>query len=76
MAQGTSSANNATYNDPSEYLPLPPEGLEIKWAGSHLLELAEDSGGLLDWDDVGMGVAAEVVEEVRGSVRKELEWWW
>ncbi|PUU74742.1 hypothetical protein B9Z19DRAFT_1132677 [Tuber borchii] len=61
-------------NDPSENLPLPPEGLEIKWAGSHLLELAEDSGGcgLLDWDDVGMGVAAEIVEEVRGSVRKEL----
>ena len=60
------------YNDPSENLPLPPEGLEIKWAGSHLLELAEDSGGPLDWDDVGMGVAAEIVEEVRGSVRKEL----
>ena len=60
------------YNDPSENLPLPQEGLGIKWAGSHLLELAEDSSGPLDWDDVGMGIAAEIVEEVRGSVRKEL----
>ncbi|PWW78545.1 DNA/RNA polymerase [Tuber magnatum] len=60
------------YNDPSENLPLPPKGLEVKWAGSHLPELAEDCGGQLDWDDVGMGIAAEIVEEVRGSVRKDL----
>ncbi|CUS09821.1 unnamed protein product [Tuber aestivum] len=60
------------YNDPSENLALPPKGLEVKWAGSHLLEFAEDSDGQLDWDDVGMGIAAEIVEEVRGSVRKEL----
>ena len=50
--------------------------MRLSGPGPHLLELAEDSGGLLDWDDVGMGVAAEVVEEVRGSVRKELGWWW
>jgi len=60
------------FNDPLKNLSLPPEDLEIKWAGSHLLELAEDSGGSLDWDDVGMGVAAEIVEEVRGTVRKVL----
>ncbi|CAZ83435.1 unnamed protein product [Tuber melanosporum] len=60
------------HNDPAEKLPLPPEGLEIKWARSHLLELAEDCDEQLDWDDVGMGVAAEIVEEVRTSVRKEL----
>jgi len=60
------------YNDPSENLRLLPRGLEVKWVRSHLLELAEDSGGPLDWDDVGMGVAAEIVEEVRRSVRKVL----
>ncbi|RPA92566.1 DNA/RNA polymerase [Choiromyces venosus 120613-1] len=62
------------YNDPTENLPLPPEDLEINWAGSHLLELAEDreGDGQLDWDDVGMGIAAEIVDEIRASVRREL----
>jgi DNA polymerase eta len=60
------------YNDPTENLPLPSRGVEVGWAGSHLLELAEEWGAGVDWDDAAMGIAAEIVEEVRASVRREL----
>ena len=33
------------YNESSERLPLPTEGLEITWARSHLLGLAEAEVG-------------------------------
>ena len=46
-----------------------PEGLGVRWAGSHLLELAEDSGGPLGWDHVRIEVAAKIVEEARRSAR-------
>lgn len=60
------------YNDPTENLPLPPQDVGVEWAGSHLLELEEGWESALDWDDVAMGIAAEIVNEVRGSVRREV----
>lgn len=57
--------------DPTESLPLPPQ-VGLSWGGSHLLELEEKWDIVLDWDDVGMAIAAEVVDEVRGEVEKTL----
>lgn len=56
--------------DPLEMLPL-PEG-EVDWAGSCVLEKEEGEEGVLDWDDVVMAVAAEIVAAVRERVRVEI----
>lgn len=60
------------YNDPTENLPLPPQEVELGWGGSHLLELSEEWDGTVDWDDVGMAIAAEIVNEIRGKVKEKL----
>lgn len=60
------------HSDPTESLPLPPQEVELDWGGSHLLELEEEWDPVVDWDDVGMAIAAEIVNEVRGRVKEKL----
>lgn len=60
------------YSDPTENLPLPPQGVKLDWGGSHLLELGEECDETVDWDDVGMAIAAEIVNEIREEVKKKL----
>lgn len=60
------------YSDPTENLPLPPQDVELNWGGSHLLERGEEYDGIVDWDDVGMSIAAEIVNKVRGEVKEKL----
>lgn len=59
-------------SDPTENLPLPPQEVELSWGGSHLLELEEEWDPVIDWDDVGMAIAAEIVNEIRGEVEEKL----
>lgn len=59
-------------SDPMEKLPLPPQDIELCWGGSYLLELGEEWDAVVDWDDVGMAIAAEIVNGIRGEVEKKL----
>lgn len=63
------------YDDPSERLPLPPSSV-VDWGSSNLVDL--DEGGseedYPDWDDVAMGIACEIVAEIRAEVRERLKY--
>lgn len=61
-----------SHNDHAENLPLPPQDVELGWGGSHLLELDEEWDSVVDWDDVGMAIAAEIVNEIRGTVKEKM----
>lgn len=60
------------HGDHAENLPLPPQDVEQDWGGSHLLEPGEEWDPVVDWDDVGMAIAAEIVNEIRGMVKEKM----
>jgi DNA polymerase eta len=61
------------HDDPSQQLPRPPTTV-LDWGGATLVDLdageAEEQDP--DWDDVGMQLASEIVQGVRGAVRERL----
>ncbi|KAL7274520.1 N-acetyltransferase eso1 [Rhizina undulata] len=72
------------HGDLTENLPLPPQ-TEVDWKGSHLVDEeekeAEDSEEvkvkgrdktLIEWDDIAMGIAADIVNDVRKEVKDKL----
>lgn len=68
----------APYADQTERLPLPEVGI-IDWNGSHLIDL--DAGTYseeepLDWDDVAMGIGAQIMADIRKKVYDQLKYTW
>lgn len=66
------------YGDTTEKLRL-PEIAGVEWGESHLIDLdggdtAEEDD--VDWDDVIMGIAGEIVKEIRSAVRERLGYTW
>ncbi|KAF8457516.1 hypothetical protein BGX38DRAFT_1086109, partial [Terfezia claveryi] len=66
------------YGDVGERLPLPPVSPgELEWSGSTVVEVGKKEyteDALLDWDDVCLAIAAEVVANIRKQVRTELKY--
>ncbi|EPS37518.1 hypothetical protein H072_8789 [Dactylellina haptotyla CBS 200.50] len=64
----------APYGDTTEKLRL-PELAGVDWTDSHLIDLDEGEDAEeepVDWDDVVMGIAAEIVKDVRRQVKERL----
>ncbi|EWC44539.1 hypothetical protein DRE_06711 [Drechslerella stenobrocha 248] len=64
----------APYGDTTEKLRL-PEVAAVDWADSHLVDLdgGEDAEeDAIDWDDIAIGIAAEIVRDIRQQVRDKL----
>ncbi|RVD84650.1 uncharacterized protein DFL_006387 [Arthrobotrys flagrans] len=62
------------YGDTTESLRM-PEVAGVEWGDSHLVDLDDGGEGEeepVDWDDIIMGVAAEIVADIRGEVRRRL----
>lgn len=66
----------APYDDPTENLPFPPSELTLDWSNSTLIDLDEgsDEHARIDWDDVVMAVAGEIVATIRKDVCDELRY--
>ena len=62
------------YDDPTEQLPLPPS-TALDWQADKLVDLdtGETEQDALDWDDVVMLVASEIVRDVRANIREKLK---
>ncbi|KAF3919844.1 hypothetical protein ABW20_dc0110586 [Dactylellina cionopaga] len=64
----------APYGDTTEKLRL-PEVAGVEWNDSHLIDLDEGEEAEeepVDWDDIAMGIAAEIVQDIRQQVRDRL----
>ncbi|KAF3168894.1 DNA-directed DNA polymerase eta rad30 [Orbilia oligospora] len=62
------------YGDTTERLRM-PEVAGVEWGDSHLIDLDDGEEGEeepIDWDDIIMGIAAEIVADIRGEVRRRL----
>ncbi|KAF3316385.1 DNA-directed DNA polymerase eta rad30 [Orbilia oligospora] len=62
------------YGDTTERLRM-PEVAGVEWGDSHLVDLDDGEEGEeepIDWDDIIMGIAAEIVADIRGEVRRRL----
>ncbi|KAF9873942.1 sister chromatid cohesion protein [Colletotrichum karsti] len=58
-----------------ERLPLPPAGTLVNWDVDKVMNPStlDDTSDILDWDDVALNIAAEVVRNVRHEIRKQLQ---
>ncbi|KAF3928071.1 hypothetical protein AA313_de0202520 [Arthrobotrys entomopaga] len=64
----------APYGDTTEKLRL-PEVPGVEWSDSHLVDLddgEEAEEEPLDWDDIVMGIAADIVQDIRRQVKERL----
>ncbi|KAK6532764.1 DNA-directed DNA polymerase eta rad30 [Arthrobotrys megalospora] len=62
------------YGDTTERLRM-PEVAGVEWGESHLVDLDDGEEGEeepVDWDDIIVGIAAEIVADIRGEVRRRL----
>ncbi|KAK6505737.1 DNA-directed DNA polymerase eta rad30 [Arthrobotrys musiformis] len=62
------------YGDSTERLRM-PEVAGVEWGDSHLVDLDDGEEGEeepVDWDDIAIGIAAEIVADVRAEVRRRL----
>ncbi|KAF3193285.1 DNA-directed DNA polymerase eta rad30 [Orbilia oligospora] len=62
------------YGDTTERLRM-PEVAGVEWGRSHLVDLDDGEEGEeepIDWDDIIMGIAAEIIADIRGEVRRRL----
>ncbi|KAF3916990.1 hypothetical protein ABW21_db0202076 [Orbilia brochopaga] len=68
----------APYGDTTEKLRL-PEIAGIEWTDSHLVDLDDGDDAeeeAIDWDDIVMGIAAEIVKDIRKQVKDRLGYTW
>ncbi|KAK6336181.1 DNA-directed DNA polymerase eta rad30 [Orbilia brochopaga] len=66
----------APYGDTTEKLRL-PEVASVEWTDSHLVDLDDGEDAeeeAIDWDDIAMGLAAEIVSDIRKQVRDRLRY--
>lgn len=65
----------APYDDPTEFLPLPPS-TALDWHADALIDLdsAETEDDDPDWDDVAMNIGAEIVRGLRESIYEKLKY--
>ncbi|KAK0105752.1 DNA-directed DNA polymerase eta rad30 [Cadophora gregata] len=65
----------APYDDPLEFLPLPPTTV-LDWQADALVDLDvnETEEDDPDWDDVAMLIGSEIVRKVRAAVRNNLKY--
>ncbi|KAF3940361.1 hypothetical protein ABW19_dt0202327 [Dactylella cylindrospora] len=64
----------APYGDTTEKMRL-PDVPGVEWGESHLIDLddgEEAEEDPVDWDDIAMGIAAEIVRDIRKEVRDRL----
>ncbi|KAG4437702.1 hypothetical protein IFR05_006826 [Cadophora sp. M221] len=65
----------APYDDPSEFLPLPPT-TALDWQADALVDLDADETEEddPDWDDVAVLIGSDIVRNVRAAVRNNLKY--
>jgi DNA polymerase eta len=65
----------SAYHDSNDHLPLPPP-TALEWAADSLVEPEgdESESDNLDWDDVCLSIAGEIVHEVRTRIRQRLRY--
>jgi len=65
----------ASYDDPSEKLPVPPT-TALDWQADALVDLDADQteDDDPDWDDVAILIGSEIVRSVRAAVRAKLKY--
>ncbi|PBP23473.1 hypothetical protein BUE80_DR005602 [Diplocarpon rosae] len=65
----------APYDDPTEFLPLPPTTV-LDWKADALVDLDADEteDDDPDWDDVAILIGSEIVRDVRAAVRTQLRY--
>lgn len=63
------------YDDPSEHLPRPPSTV-LDWSADEVVGTGKEDGELRepDWDDVCLGIAAEIVRHVRKQIWDKLSY--
>lgn len=63
------------YDDPSEHLPRPPSTV-LDWSADEVVGTGKEDGELQepDWDDVCLGIAAEIVRHVRKQIWEKLSY--
>ncbi|KAH7390233.1 hypothetical protein BKA64DRAFT_117940 [Cadophora sp. MPI-SDFR-AT-0126] len=65
----------APYDDPMEFLPLPPTTV-LDWQADALvdLDINETEEDDPDWDDVAVLIGSEIVRKVRAAIRDNLKY--
>lgn len=66
---------NAPYDDPTEFLPVPPT-TALDWQADGLVDLddGETEDDDPDWDDMVMNIGAEIVRNVRQTIKEKLHY--
>jgi DNA polymerase eta len=75
LARYPELAGPPPYDDPTEYLPLPPT-TALDWQADALIDLdtEETEDDDPDWGDVAILIGSEIVRTVRAAVREKLKY--